>query len=120
MGGPWVRDCKTILDQIKKLESVEGRDRLDVVRTIRFTLYAIHRSVSGWVEWANNPDIMANFSLDELKEISMNLAKLTQPFIEYDCEITSRAQKDLTIPELETRTESTERTTDRSDTFYIK
>jgi len=120
MNGSWVQDCKRILDQIKKLEDIEGQDRLDMVRTIRFTLYALQRSVSGWIEWIDNPDVMAHFSLEELKEISKSLSKLTQPFIEYDYEITSKAQKDSTIREPETPSESIEKAKDKTKIFYIK
>ena len=67
----WVQNCKRILDQIKKLEDTKGHDRLDFVRTISFTLSALQRSVSGWIEWINNPDVMANFSLKELKEMEI-------------------------------------------------
>jgi len=120
MSGRWAQECERILDQLKKLEDIKGRDRLDMVRKIRFTLYALQRSVSGWIEWINNPDIMASFSLEELKKISKNLAKLTQPYIEYDCEITSRAHKDLTMREPETRRESTEKAKDKTEIFYVK
>jgi len=120
MSGRWVQDCKRILEQIKKLEDIKGKDRLDMVRTIRFTLQALQRSVSGWIGWISNPDIMANFSLEELKEINENLAKLTQSFIEYDCKITSLAEKDLTIREPETPGESTKKPKDRTDIFYVK
>ncbi len=120
MSEHWVRDCKTIIDQIKKLESAKDRDRLDMVRTIRFILFAIQRSVSGWGEWVNNPDIMARFSLEELREVSLNLAKLVEPFIEYDCEITSLAQRDLTSIEPETRNETKEKTEERRGTYYIR
>lgn len=119
MSARWVQDCKRILDQIRKLEDVKG-DRLDMVRAIRFTLYALQRSVSGWMEWINNPDVMARFSLEELKEISKNLTKLAQSFIEYDCEITSHVQKGLTIRELETRRESIKKAKDKEEIFYVK
>jgi len=119
MSGRWVQDCKRILDQIKKLEDVKG-DRLDMVRTIRFTLYALQRSVSGWIEWINNPNVMTSFSLEEMTEISKNLAKLTQPFIEYDCKITSHAQKDLAIIEPETRSKSTKKAKDETEIFYVR
>ncbi len=115
----WIRDSKSIIEQIKNLGFVEGQDRLDMVRTIRFLLYALQRSVSGWAEWANNPEIMARFSLDELKEMSLNLAKLTQPFIEYDSKITMDTQRNFTR-ELETRNELKEKQKDKKDVFYIK
>jgi len=116
----WVQECKMLLEQMKKLENLEGQDRLDMVRTIRFTLMSLQRSVTGWNEWINNPDVMANFSLEELKEISQNLTKLTEPFIEYDCKITTQAQKDLTIIEPETHSESTKKARDKTDVFYVR
>ncbi|UCH70653.1 MAG: DUF2153 family protein [Candidatus Bathyarchaeota archaeon] len=120
MSGRWVQDCKKIVDQIKKLDDIKGQDRLDMVGKIRFILYGLQRSVSGWIEWIDNPDIMANFSLEELKKISKNLAKLTQPFIEYDCEITSLVQGDLAIREPATRTESTKKPKGKTEIFYVK
>ncbi len=120
MSANWVQDCKTILEQIKKLENVKGQDRLDMVRTIRFTLHAVQRSVSGWLQWADNPDIMANFSLKELQEINKNLAKLTRSFVEYDAKITSLTEKDLTAKEKKARRELTERKKDKTEVFYVK
>jgi hypothetical protein len=105
---------------MKAFQEMEGQDRLDMVRAIRFILHALQRSVSGWIGWINNPDVMANFSLEELQEISKNLAKLTQSFIEYDCEITSLAERDLTIREPETPSESTKKAKDRTEVFYVK
>lgn len=119
MSGSWVQECKGILDQIKNIQDINGKDRLDMVKTISFILYALQRSVSGWIEWVENPEVMASFSLEELKEMNRNLAKLTQPFIEYDCDITSRAQKDLTIEEPETPSESTKKAKDKTETFYV-
>lgn len=116
----WVQDCKRLLDQIEKLEETKGRDRLDIVRTISFTLSALQRSVSGWIEWANNPDVMANFSLKELKEISKSLINLTQPFIEYDCELTSQAQENFMIEEPDTQSKSIKKVKDKKEKFYIK
>ena len=119
MSGNWIQDCKKILDQIKELDDLKEQDRLDMVRTIRFTLFALQRSLSGWLEWINNPDIMSSFSLEELKEISKNLAKLTQPFIEYDCKITSSYQEDLTVrtPSPQSRSPKEER--DKTKIFYV-
>ncbi len=63
---------------------------------------------------------MANFSLEELKEISENLAKLTRSFIEYDAKITSLTEKDLTIREPEKPGKSTKKPKDRTEVFYVK
>ncbi len=120
MAEHWVQECKRILEQIKKLKDIKGKDRLDMVRRIRFTIYALQRSILGWIEWVENPDVMASFSLEDLKEISNNLAKLTQPFIKYDCEITSRAKSDLKIREPETQRESTKKAKDKTQIFYVR
>ena len=120
MSESWIQECKTILDEINKLEDTKERDRLDMVRTIRFILFALQHSLLGWDEWVDNPDIMTKFSLEELKEISRNLAKLTQPFIEYDCEITSQAQRLKTLKEPEVPSESTKKAKDKTEIFYVK
>jgi hypothetical protein len=120
MSQSWVQDCKALLDRIKKREDTKEQDRLEMVATIRFILFALQRSVSGWAEWVNNPDIMARFSLEELKEMSENLAKLTQSFIEYDCEITSHSQQETTMNEPEAPTELTKKAKDKGQIFYVK
>ena len=108
-----------LLDQIRKLENLKGRDRLDMVRTIRFVLFTLQRSVAGWNEWVNNPDVMANFSLEELKEISENLAKLTEPFIEYDCEVTSRVEKNTMVKESGTLKEPLKKVRENTGAYYV-
>ena len=119
MSGGWVQECKRILDQIKNIQDINGKDRLDMVKTISFILYALQRSVSGWIEWVENPEVMASFSLEELKEMNRNLANLTQPFIEYDCDITSRVQRDLTIRGPKTPSESTKKSKEKTGIFYV-
>jgi len=44
----------------------------------------------GWIEWVRNPEIMANFTIEELKEMSENLCKFAESFLEYDIKITER------------------------------
>ena len=118
MSGKWVQDCKKLLDEVKKASRAEGEDRLDMVRLIRFTLFALQRSVTGWMEWINNPDIMAEFSLDELKNINKNLAQLVCPFIEYDAKITGKTERELVIEEEERRREPMARSREQKD-FYV-
>jgi len=71
------------------------------------------------MEWFNNPDVMARFSLEELKEMSKNLVELMQPFIEYDCETTSLTQKDVTVREPEKPSKATKKAKDKARVFYI-
>lgn len=115
----WIAECKMLIEEIKKLENMEGQDRLDMVRTIRFVLFALQRSVSGWAEWVNNPDIMAGFSIEGLKQISCNLAKLTESFIEYDSQITMDFQKSLPRIQPEEQNRQTKKQ-DEKKLFYIK
>jgi hypothetical protein len=117
MEGRWVNDCQKILKEIRKSEKVEGQDRLDMVRTIRFTILALQRSVTGWMQWADNPDIMAQFSLDELVEINKNLAKLVSAFVDYDAKITGSQEKKI---EKKIRKESTRKPQETKDMFYVK
>ena len=121
MEGKWVQDCERILNEIKKSAKVEGKDRLDMVRMIRFTLFALQRSVTGWMEWANNPDIMAEFSLEELKEINKNLAELVCAFVEYNAKITGHTEMGLRKREDRTTEKaSTKKTQGKEDIFYVR
>jgi hypothetical protein len=120
MSGRWIQDCKRILAQIKEFEEIKEQDRLDMVCRMRFILYALQRSVSGWMEWINNPDVMARFSLEELKAMSRDLTKLTHAFIEYDCEITSRAQRSITTREPEPQGEKRQKPKSKKEIFYVK
>ena len=113
----WVNDCQRILNEIKKSEKVEGHDRLDMVRIIRFTILALQRSVTGWMQWADNPDIMAQFSLDELTEINKNLADLVCAFVDYDAKITGSQEKKI---EKKIRKEAIKKPQQAKDIFYVK
>ena len=117
MEGKWVSDCRRILDEIKNSAKVEGHDRLDMMRTIRFTIIALQRSVTGWMQWADNPDIMAQFSLDELAEINKNLADLVCAFVDYDVKITGNQEKKL---EKKMRKDVAQKPRETKDMFYVK
>ncbi len=56
-----------ILDQLKVLEDTKDKDRLDLVRSLRFVLNVLQRSLIGWTQWVNNPDIMTIFSQKDLE-----------------------------------------------------
>jgi len=121
MAGKWAQDCEKILNEIKKSAKVEGQDRLDMVRSIRFTLFALQRSITGWMEWANNPDVMAQFSLEELKEINKNLSELVCAFVEYDAKITGQTEMELRKREERTTEKpSTKKAQGKEDIFYVK
>ena len=96
MSSGWIQSCQKILERIKDLERTEGKDRLEYVRSIRFMLGALQRSILGWMQWINNPDIMTKFTEEELSEMNKKIAEFTRAFIEYDVEITKKgAEKGL-------------------------
>lgn len=117
MEGKWVNDCQRILSEIKSSKKIEGQDRLDMVRTIRFTILALQRSVTGWMQWADNPEIMAQFSLDELTEINRNLADLVCNFVDYDVKITGSQEKKI---KKQIKKQSIKKPQETKDIFYVK
>jgi len=84
----WIQVSEKILDQIKRLEEAKKRDRLELVRSLRFMLSALQRSLLGWMQWVNNPDIMTRFTKEDLEKINKKLSEFTRSFIEYDLEAT--------------------------------
>jgi len=121
MAGKWAKDCERILDKIKNSAEVKGKDRLDMVRMIRFTLFALQRSVTGWMDWVDNPDIMAKFSLEELRGINKNLAELVCNFVEYDAKITGETEMELEKRENKmTQKSPTHNGQSQKDMFYVR
>lgn len=86
----WVETCEKILGQIKKMSEKKDKDRLDLVQSMRFSLYALHRSILGWLNWVNNPDIMASFDQEDLDGMNKRLVEFIEEFIKYDVEVTAK------------------------------
>jgi len=84
----WIADCQEVLKQLKEVSSKKKRDRLDMLKSIRFSIRALQRSLMGWWQWANSPEMMSNFSSKELEEINKTITKFVKTFIEYDVKIT--------------------------------
>jgi len=84
----WIQVSEKILDQIKRLEEAREKDRLEYVRAIRFMLSTLQRSLLGWMQWVNNPDIMTRFTQEDLESINKKLSDFARSFIEYDLEAT--------------------------------
>ena len=95
----WVQVSERIIAQLKRLEDTKDKDRLDLVRSLRFVLGVLQRSLIGWTQWVNNPDIMSIFSQEDLQKMTNELAEFTRLFVEYDLEITKLgAKKGLKAP----------------------
>ena len=84
----WIEACRSALESIKKLSSEEGKDRLELVKSIRISLGFMGKSLSGWSRWVNNPNTMAIFSQEELEDMDKHLSKFAESFTEYDLKTT--------------------------------
>ena len=116
MGEGWIRVSEKILNQLKRLEETKDKDRLELVRSLRFILSVLQRSFLGWTQWVNNPDIMTIFTQEDLKKMTEQLAKMTQGFVEYDLKITSLGvKKGLKTPRKVPKKKRKERT----ERFYV-
>ncbi len=112
----WMRVSERIIEQLKKLEDTKGKDRLELVRSLRFVLGVLQRSLVGWTQWVGNPDIMTMFSEEDLEKMTKKLAEFTRSFIEYDMKMTSLgAEKGLTAPKKPTKKPKENRT----ERFYV-
>ena len=111
----WIEASEKLLDQIKRLEEAKERDRLELVRFLRFVLSALHRSLLGWMQWVNNPDIMTRFTKEELEEMNKKLSSFTRSFVQYDLEVTKLgSQKGLRA-----KKKTKKKKEERAESFYV-
>jgi hypothetical protein len=111
----WIQVSEKILSQLKRLEEAKEKDRLEYVRSIRFMLSALQRSLLGWMQWVNNPDIMTRFTQEDLESINKKLSDFARSFIEYDLEATKLgAQRGLkAIKKVKKKKD------ERAEAFYV-
>jgi len=89
----WIAGCREILEDLKESASKKNRDRLDLVKSIRYSMRALNRSLMGWWQWVNSPEMMANFTREELEEMDRALNKHITSFVEYDIKMTGIGSK---------------------------
>jgi hypothetical protein len=112
----WIRVSERIIEQLKCLEDTKDKDRLELVRSLRFVLSVLQRSLIGWTQWVSNPDIMTIFSQDDLENMTKKLSEFTRSFVEYDMKMTSLgAEKGLKAPKKVAKKKNSERT----ERFYV-
>ena len=115
MSERWIKVSERILDQLKALENTDDKDRLELVRSLRFVLNVLQRSLIGWTQWVNNPDIMTIFSQKDLKNMTETLSEFTRSFIKYDLEMTGLGvKKGLKISK-----KATKKKDERTERFYV-
>ncbi|RLI37194.1 hypothetical protein DRO55_01910 [Candidatus Bathyarchaeota archaeon] len=119
MSDTWIKTCERLLRQMKRLSDKKNKDRLDIVQSMRFALYALHRSLIGWMNWVNNPDIMATFNYEELEEMNKKITSFVEDFIKYDVEVTQLgAKRSLELEKARQRSEESLRR-GPEETFYV-
>ena len=116
MSERWIQVSERIIEQLNRLEDVKDKDRLELVRSLRFVLGVLQRSLLGWTQWVNNPDIMTIFSQKDLEKMTKKLAEFTRSFVKYDLEMTSLGdKKGLKAPKKVAKKKKEERT----ERFYV-
>ncbi len=93
MSEHWIEVSEKILEQLKLIEQTKEKDRLELVRSLRYMLSVLQRSLFGWVQWVNNPDIMSIFSQKDLEKMTKRLSEFSKSFLEYDLEMTNLGVK---------------------------
>lgn len=68
-------------------------DRLDLLKSMRFSFSALSQSLGGWMQWVNSPEVMSQFNRDELQEMSDKIIDMVTGFIEYDLDVTDRGMQ---------------------------
>jgi len=78
---------------VEKIKEKRDIDRLEIVTGMRFSFGALSQSLGGWMQWVNSPEIMSQFTREELLEISDKLIEMVSEFVEYDRDITDFGMK---------------------------
>ncbi len=93
MNQGWIERTQKTLDQLEKIKEKRDIDRLEIVTGMRFSFGALSQSLGGWMQWVNSPEIMSQFTREELLEISDKLIEMVSEFVEYDRDITDFGMK---------------------------
>jgi hypothetical protein len=109
----WINASKKLLKELKRLEETEEQDRLDLVKSLRLTLYALQRSLTGWILLANNPDLLTRFTHEDLQEINKKILQFSHSFIEYDLEATNLGTERGSVSRKKVKDEN------RREMFYV-
>jgi hypothetical protein len=119
MSEGWTETCTRILEQIEKMAEKKDKDRLDIVQSMRFSLYALHRSILGWLNWVNNPDIMVSFNPEELEAMNKKIIGFIEDFIKYDIEVTQKGEGKTVVAQKARREAEEKARRSPDDIFYI-
>jgi len=89
----WIERSNKTLEQLRELMGKPDQDRLDLVRAMRFAFTALGQSLAGWMQWVNSPEVMSNFTQEELEEMAKNIVGMVEGFVKYDIDITDEGMR---------------------------
>lgn len=93
MNSTWIDRSEKTVEQLRLLKDDRDMDRLDLLKSMRFSFGALSQSLGGWMQWVNSPEVMSQFTRDELQEMSDRLIEMVAGFIEYDMDVTDRGMQ---------------------------
>jgi hypothetical protein len=96
----WVEMTK---ERIKKLESLDLKDRFACYVALWKIVQGIADSVSGWRSWLVRPGIMADFSEEELKDFCLNMRDMAINFLRFDIKATEKLKVPPSPPKRESQ-----------------
>jgi hypothetical protein len=88
MNQGWIERTQKTVDRLQKIKKKREMDRLEIITALRFCFGALSQSLGGWMQWVNSPEIMSQFSREELLEMNDKLIDMVIEFVEYDRDIT--------------------------------
>jgi hypothetical protein len=84
----WIERTQKTIDQLQRIKENRDIDRLEIITGMRFGFGALSQSLGGWMQWVNSPEVMSQFTREELLEMSDQLIDMVTKFVEYDRDIT--------------------------------
>ena len=81
MNQGWIERTQKTIDQLQKIKEKRDIDRLEIVTAMRFSFGALSQSLGGWMQWVNSPEIMSQFTREELLDISDKLIDMVTVFV---------------------------------------
>jgi len=89
----WKAIHEETLKLIDDLASKRQRDRLDLLNLMNLSLYAMARSLIGWYQRLENPEVLSSLSDEELRELADKISRIAKEFVKYDIRTTKRYSK---------------------------
>jgi len=93
MNSTWIDRSEKTIEQLRMLKGSRDMDRLDLLKAMRFSFGALSQSLGGWMQWVNSPEVMSQFTRDELQEMSDTVSDMVVRFIEYDMDVTNQGMQ---------------------------